>query len=68
MSTLKATHFRYVTVQCKASDNQDGTFTLEIPITETTPMEAKVIENLFPNLSERVFKLLDCEAILSVIK
>ncbi len=56
-------HVRAIAVR----DNNNGTFSLELPSREMTPMQRAVIADLFPNVSEKVYSLLSSEALLSAM-
>jgi len=60
-----------MTVTIKANrlhDNGNGTFSVEIKDSEPlTPKQVEVLDELFPNLKESVFKVLTQEAVLGMI-
>lgn len=46
-------------------DNGNGTFLLELPAREMIPEQKAILRDLFPNLGEQVYKLLDQELLLA---
>lgn len=57
-----------VTVRCdKADRNEDGTYTLWIPAQKLTTEQHAQIKDLFPNLSEKAYELINKELLLSAL-
>jgi hypothetical protein len=47
------------------SDNGNGTFSIELPERPLSNDEQQLLERLFPNLGEEVFRLLNKESLLA---
>lgn len=49
-------------------DNKDGSFTLEIPARLVVTPERELLNELFPDLAEAAYKLLDKQTLLSAVR
>jgi hypothetical protein len=51
----------------RVTDNGNGTFDLEMEGAQLTVEDRKILEQLFPNLTDKAYELLNKEALLNAI-